>query len=145
MTNVELIRAQHEIWNTGALQLIESVYASDFTGYWPASSPVPVRRGVEAVRVGVQRTRTAFPDFHEQVLDVFGVGEKVASRYISTGTHSGPYWGLEPTGKRIEIQEISIYRCAGGRIVEQWCVFDELARLQQLGVHEAYLRRMRKL
>jgi predicted ester cyclase len=100
---------------------------------------------VEAVRLGVQRTRTAFPDWHEQVLDVFGVGEKVASRYISTGTHSGPYGDLEPTGKRIEIQEISIYRCAGGRIVEQWCIFDELARLQQLGVHEAYLRKMLKL
>ena len=145
MINVELVRTLHEIWNTGKLELIESVYASDFTGYWPASSEVPVRRGIEGVRLGVQRTRTAFPDWHEQVLDVFGAEEKVASRYVSTGTHSGPFWGLEPTYKRIEIQEISIFRCAGGRIVEQWCIFDELARLQQLGVHEAYLRRMLKL
>ena len=112
MTNVELVRTLHEIWNTGKLDLSESVYASDFAGYWPASSEVPVRRGVEGV---------------------------------STPTHSGPYWGLEPTGKRIEIQEISILRCAGGRVVEQWCIFDELARLQQLGVREAYLRRMLKL
>jgi len=58
---------------------------------------------------------------------------------------AGPYWGLEPTGKCIEIQKISIFRCAGGRVVEQWCIFDELARLQQLGVHPAYLRRMLKL
>ena len=51
----------------------------------------------------------------------------------------------EPTGKRIEISEISIFRCAGGRVVEQWCIFDELARLQQLGVSEAYLRKMLRL
>ena len=145
MTNIELVRTLHEIWNTGKLELIESVYASDFTGHWPASSEVPVRRGVEGVQFSIQRTRTAFPDWHEQVLDVFGQEEKVASRYVSTGTHSGPYWGLEPTGKRIEIQEISIFRCAGGLVVEQWCIFDELARLQQLGVQEAYLRRMLKL
>ena len=91
------------------------------------------------------RVRTAFPDWHEQVLDVFGAEEKVASRYVSTGTHSGLFWGLEPTGKHIEIQGISILRCAGGRIVQEWCIFDELATLQQLGVREAYLRKMLKL
>jgi predicted ester cyclase len=117
----------------------------NFVGYWPASSEVPLRRGVEGVRLGVQRIRTAFPDWNEQVLDVFGAEERVASRYVSTGTHSGQYWGLEPTGKRIEIQEISIFRCAYGLIVEQWCLFDELARLQQLGAREAYLRKVLKL
>lgn len=91
------------------------------------------------------RVRRAFPDWHEQVLDVFGVEEKVASRYVSTGTHSGLFWGLEPTGKHIEIQGISSLRCAGGRLVQEWYIFDELARLQQLGVREAYLRKMLKL
>jgi len=111
VTNIELVRTQHEIWNTGKLELIESVYAPDFVGYWPASSQVPLRRGVEGVRLGVQRIRTAFPDWNEQVLDVFGAEERVASRYVSTGTHSGQYWGLEPTGKRIEIQEIYFLLC----------------------------------
>jgi predicted ester cyclase len=43
------------------------------------------------------------------VLDVFGSGDKVASRYVSTGTHRGTYWGIEPTGRRVEIEEISIF------------------------------------
>jgi hypothetical protein len=86
VTNVELVRTLHEIWNTGKLELIESVYVSDFAGYWPASSEVPVRVESKAS----SRTRAAFPDWHEQVIDVFGHEEKVTSRYVSTGTHSGP-------------------------------------------------------
>ena len=145
MTSLELVQTLHEIWNTGKTELIDDVYDPNFVGYWPPSSEVPIRRGIEGIRFGVRRIRTAFPDWHEQVLEVFGTGEKVASRYVSTGTHSGPYWGLEPTGKRIEVQEISIFHCAGGRIIEQWCLIDELARLQQLEVDEIYLRKMLKL
>jgi steroid delta-isomerase-like uncharacterized protein len=145
MNNIELVQALHHIWNTGDIDLIDGVYAPDFLAHWPASSEVPERRGIEGIRFGVGRTRTAFPDWYERVLDVFGAGDRVASRYVSTGTHKGAFWGIEPTGRRIEIQEMSIFRIAGGRIVEQWCMFDDLARLQQLGVGPEHLRKILKI
>lgn len=145
MTNIELAEALHELWSTGNLDLVDRVYAPDFVAHWPPSSEVPERRGTEGIRFGVERIRTAFPDWHEHVLDIFGSGDRVTSRYVSTGTHRGNFWGIPATGRRVEIHEISIYRCADGRIVEQWCMFDELARLQQLGVDESYLRRTLKL
>jgi len=145
MTNIDLVQALHHIWNTGDLALVERVYAHDFLAHWPASSEVPERRGIDGIRFGVDRIRTAFPDWHEQVLDIFGVGDRVASRYTSTGTHHGAFWGIAPTGRRIEIQEMSIFRIADDRIVEQWCMFDDLARLQQLGVGPDYLRKVLKI
>jgi predicted ester cyclase len=36
-------------------------------------------------------------------------------------------------GKAIEWREQHIFRVAGDRLVEHWCVFDNLAILQQLG------------
>jgi hypothetical protein len=45
----------------------------------------------------------------------------------------------------VEIEEISMFRIAGGRVAEQWCMFDELARLQQLGVGVDHLRKVLKL
>ena len=145
MKGIDLIHSLHEIWNTGDLELIDRVYAPDFLAHWPASSEVPERRGIDGIRFGVTRIRTAFPDWHERVLDVFGSGDKVASRYVSTGTHQGKFWGIEPTGRRVEIEEISIFRIAGGRVAEQWCMFDELARLQQLGVGVDHLRKVLRL
>lgn len=136
---IELVRALHGIWNTGDLDRIEQVYAPDFAAHWPPSSEVPERRGLEGVVFGVKRIREAFPDWHEDVLDVFGQDDRVASRYVSTGTHLGRFWGLEPTGRRITIHEQSIYRIENGRIAEQWCMFDDLGRLKQLGVDAAYL------
>lgn len=134
MDNIGLVRALHDLWNTGNLDLCDQIYAPDFVAHWPASAHEPTRRGIEGVRFSVARVRTAFPDWYESVVDVFGSGDRVASRYVSTGTHLGPFGSVQPTGKRVEIDEMSIFRCAEGRIVEQWCLFDELTRLRQLGV-----------
>ena len=145
MSNVALVHRLHEIWNTGKLDLIDRVYAEDFVAHWPTSSEVPERRGIEGIRFGIERIRRAFPDWHEEVLDAFGMGDRVASRYRSTGTHRGMFWGIEATDRRIEIQEISIFRVTKGRVAEQWCMFDELARLQQLDVSVEHLRRALRL
>jgi predicted ester cyclase len=133
MDNIALVRALHDMWNTGNLDMYDQIFSPDFVAHWPASSHTPTRRGIEGLRYGVERVRTAFPDWHELVVDMFGSGDRVASRYVSTGTHLGAFGSLQPTGKRVKIDEISIIRCADGRIVEQWCLFDEVARLQQLG------------
>jgi steroid delta-isomerase-like uncharacterized protein len=143
--NIALAHRLHEIWNTGNAELIGEVYAGDFIAHWPASSEVPERRGIEGIRFGVERIRRAFPDWHEKVLDIFGSGDRVVSRYVSTGTHRGTFWGIEATGKRIEIQEISIFRIVEGRIAEQWCMFDELARLRQIGATADDFRRALRL
>lgn len=139
MTNKDVALALHEIWSGGDLGRIAEIYAHDFVAHWPQGSEIPKRRGREGVRAGILRIRTAFPDWKERVLDLFGEGDRVASRYVSTGTHRGLFWGIEPTGRRVEIQEMSIYRFAGGQVVEQWCLFDELGRLRQLGAVEAWL------
>jgi predicted ester cyclase len=41
--------------------------------------------------------------------------------------------GLEPTGKSIEVEAISVHRIADGKIAEDWTVWDALGMLQQLG------------
>jgi predicted ester cyclase len=98
MTSTELVLALHDLWNTGNVSLIEQVYAPDFVAHWPPSSEVPERRGLEGIRFGVGRIRTAFPDWHEEVLDLFGSGDRATSRYVSRGTHCGAFWGIPPTG-----------------------------------------------
>lgn len=128
-----LVRRLHEIWNTGTLSMLEDVYAADFVAHFPPSSELPERRGLDGVRRGIARIRTAFPDWREEVEDLVEEGDRVVSRYTSTGTHRGPFWGVPPTGRRISVAEISIFRVAGGKVAEQWCLVDELARMQQLG------------
>ncbi|QYH37101.1 ester cyclase [Salinibacterium sp. M195] len=42
--------------------------------------------------------------------------------------------GVEATGKKIELDEISIYRIENGRIAEQWCLSDDVSTLLTLGL-----------
>jgi len=132
--NKAVVRRLHDVWNTGDLSQITEIFHADFAGHWPRSSRLPERRGLDDVRAGITATRTAFPDWYEDVVDMIAEGDRVVTRYVSTGTHRGETWGIAPTGKRLTLHEISIYRIADGKVIEQWCAIDELDRLQQLGV-----------
>lgn len=102
--------------------------------HWLAGTKTPERRGLDGVRYGITRICSAFPDWSDKVLDIFPCGDRVVGRYVSNGTHLGPFRGLRPTGRWVEMEEISIYPWNQDGIVEQWCMFGELGRLQQLGV-----------
>jgi steroid delta-isomerase-like uncharacterized protein len=133
VTPRSVVRRLHDIWNTGDLTAVDEVYAEDFVGHFPPSSHLPERRGRQGAAEGIRRAKAAFPDWHEAVEAIVTEGSTVVTRYTSTGTHEGEFRDLPPTGRRISVPEISIYRVAGGRVAEQWCLLDELGRLQQLG------------
>jgi len=128
-----LILKLHELWNAGDVARIGAVYADDFVAHFPPTSELPERHGLDGVAQSIVRIRAAFPDWHEAVDDLVEEGDRVVSRYTSRGTHRGPFWGIPPTGRTITVAEISIFRIASGRVAEQWCLVDELARMEQLG------------
>jgi predicted ester cyclase len=51
-----------------------------------------------------------------------------------TGTHTGAWLGLAPTGMRVSVQMIVIHRIGGGKIVEDWVLVGSLGLFQQLGL-----------
>jgi steroid delta-isomerase-like uncharacterized protein len=128
-----VIRRLHELWTAGDLDAVEEVYAPDFVGHFPSSSHLPERLGHAGVREGIRRIKLAFPDWREDVDEMVAEGRRVVTRYTSRGTHHGEFRGIAPTGRSIAVREISIYRVVKGKVVEQWCLLDELDRLQQLG------------
>lgn len=129
-----VVRRLHDIWNSGDLDAVPEVYAPDFVGHFPVSSHLPQRLGIDGAREGIRRAKAAFPDWHEHVDEMVTEGNRVVTRYTSTGTHRGDFRGIPATGRPLTVREMSIYRVAHGKVVEQWCLLDELHRLQQLGV-----------
>ena len=51
-----------------------------------------------------------------------------------TMTHKGDYLGVEATGKSLTLRVMDFYRCADGRIMENWVLLDYLDLFQQMGV-----------
>lgn len=81
-----------------------------------------------------RQIRTAFPDLKVAVLRTVESADFVAVHWQSEGTNTiaaGPFPG---TGKRVRVDGMTFFRFAGGRIVEEWTTYDNLAVLQQLGL-----------
>jgi predicted ester cyclase len=56
------------------------------------------------------------------VEDIIAEGDRVAARVTMRGTHLGEFDGIAPTGKRVEVRAIDIYRITDGKIVEHWAM-----------------------
>jgi steroid delta-isomerase-like uncharacterized protein len=76
----------------------------------------------------------AFPDRQVRLDDVVAAGDRVVARATMHATHTGDLFGIRATGKKVRLASIIIYRFAGGKIVEEWEIFDVLGLYQQLGL-----------
>jgi len=130
--NVAVVsRIWDEVWNAGALEACESIFSADYVGHLPGL-PAPVH-GPGEFRQLVEVYRTGFPDVHLTVHDMIASGDRVVVRWLSQGTHLGPMMGMPPSGRRMEMMGISIFRMEGGRVAEEWEGFDTMSLMQQLG------------
>lgn len=61
-------------------------------------------------------------------------GEWCAAFGRQEAIHSGPFMGIEPTGKRVEIRYMDFWKVVDGKIVDNWVMVDFPHVMQQLGV-----------
>jgi len=126
-------RALEEVWSKGELAAAPEIYAHDFVSHQHSHPNMRDLRGVAALVAFVREFREAFPDFHDTIDDQVAEGDKVVTRFTSTGTHRGVLMGLQPTNRRVSWMGITIDRIEGGRIVEEWVSWDLFGMMQQLG------------
>jgi predicted ester cyclase len=62
----------------------------------------------------------AFPDYQWDLQRLLVDGQWLAARLYGTGTHTGPFRGIEATGRVIRTQELVIYRTVDGKILDCW-------------------------
>ncbi|WP_299504103.1 ester cyclase [uncultured Roseobacter sp.] len=51
-----------------------------------------------------------------------------------TMTHRGDYLGIAPTGRALTLRVMDFYRCADGKIAENWVLLDYMHLMHQMGV-----------
>jgi predicted ester cyclase len=125
-------RIYDELWNERNLGLAEELIADGGTNY--DTGPVPMPFGPEEMRATIRMVTAAFPDNRHEVDEVIVDGDKVVLRCTLTGTHEGPFMGIPPTGRRIAVTEIHIYRLVDGKAVERRVGRDDLGAMRQLGI-----------
>ena len=126
--NKALIRRWFEAENTKDLSSIEDIVAPDCVDH------AHQLQGVAAYKQYIAVFAKGFPDFHETIEDIIAEGDQVWVRFTFTGTHTGEYRGVAPTGKKITAEIVDIFRIVDGKVVEWWEVADALKMSKQLGL-----------
>jgi len=124
-----VLRSENELWSKGNLAVADDLYSAEFVCHFVVG---PEWKGVEGIKREVASHRASFPDWQENVDDIVAEGDKVVIRFTSTGTQRGEFQGIAPTGRRVRIQEVAIFRLSHGKIVEQWGMPDVHGLLEQL-------------
>jgi steroid delta-isomerase-like uncharacterized protein len=124
-------------------QFVDAVNRQDWQQFDQLVAPEFVRHSSTFGQSGV-RTRDqlrdylaaefkTFPDASETINFLVAEGDKVVVHSHCHATQHGPMGSLPASGKTLSADFISIYRVAGGRIVEAWAEWDALNGLIQLG------------
>ena len=80
---------------------------------------------------------SAFPDLRFQPEDLLIEGDRVVQIARITGTHSGEFFGVGPTGRRVDVVCALLMTIADGRIVQERRILDFTGVLIQIGVLKA--------
>jgi predicted ester cyclase len=75
-----------------------------------------------------------FPDLHLEVRDAVADEGMTAQRILFTGTHTGRFRGLPPTGRQVRFSGIEINRMVDAKVAEHWFQLDALTLFEQLGL-----------
>jgi predicted ester cyclase len=126
-------RFMEESFGEGKPELVDELLAPDFVRYDPYIEAGEVR-GTQIVKDKIVWFRNAFPDLTCIVEEQVAEGDKVVSRWTLRGTHQGEFFGVAPTGNRVEFTGIQIDRFdESAKIVEERAKFDLLGAMRQIG------------
>jgi steroid delta-isomerase-like uncharacterized protein len=117
-----------QVWNQGDEAAIDRFIAEDAAGNDPDFGI-----GREGFRQQWRNWRDAFPDLHFEVEELVAEGDVVVSRWTLTGTHTGEFLGIAPTGRPIRVGGMSLDHLKDGLLVSGFDGWDNLGLRQQLG------------
>ena len=110
-------RLIEEVWNDQRLDVVPEIFQADATLNLAAGA----LNRIDAIREEYMRpVQTAFPDLHHEVADLFFGGDKIAMRFIGTGTHRGDFDGKAATGKKLNYEGIALFLMEENRISKVW-------------------------
>ena len=89
--------------------------------------------GIKGFKEYYQNYLTGFSDITFTLVDVFGQGDKIVKHWNFKGTHTGDFFGIPATGKKVDIDGVTLVKMKDGKIAQEQDFMDNLLFNQQLG------------
>jgi steroid delta-isomerase-like uncharacterized protein len=126
------VAAFERAWNAHDLDALAALVADDFEGTDVAESGVAY--GPEGFRRQAAVYLTAFPDLRLTFDEVFVNGDRLAVRWRTEATHTGPFLRIPPTHRRVNGKGVTLLTLEGGRVRRSERVWDVANLLRGFGL-----------
>ena len=127
------IKFYSNVWevaiNLGRVSILDTAYGESIVLH-----TTPETKGKVAAKAYYQNYVTGFSDREFIVKDIFAQGDKLVKHWEFKGTHTGDFFGIKATGKKVDVFGCTIAKIVDGKIVEEQDFMDNLEFFQQLGL-----------
>lgn len=102
----------------------------DFVFYNQVDTP---RHGVEGFIEAEKKHLDCFEGFTMKVVDAVAEGDRVAAYVDFEGPQTRPFYGIEPSGRRLHMSMLNLFTVKDGRFIEKRAHYDRYDHMLQLG------------
>jgi predicted ester cyclase len=96
---------------------MDALLAPDFRAHGMPPGCSPDAAGLEQSAV---LFHAGLQDCRNEIEDLVAEGDRVAVRYTTRAVHGGTLFGIPPSGRRITLTGIEVYRVVDGQVAEMW-------------------------
>jgi steroid delta-isomerase-like uncharacterized protein len=118
-----------EVWSDGNIEAANAIINENFLFH----GPIREVEGIEAFKQFVTAIHSTFPDINFIIEDLAAEEDKVAFRWIMTGTHNNEFMGIAATGKQFTVRGATFAHLSKEKMSEAWLYWDRLGMVEQLG------------
>ena len=98
------------------------------------ASPTAPAAAREEISAFFDETFAAVDGFRLEILALVEQGDEVFVRWRTSGTHTGRIFGLDATGKPLELDGMDHFTLRDGRVVTNFVVFDQMQFARAIGL-----------
>lgn len=113
-----LRRVYDEVFSQGRLDVVDDVVAADAVDHTPPPGATGDTRA--DLKAFATMVREGFPDLRFRSVLELADGDKVVIQYEMTGTHTGDFLGLAPTGEPVTVTGVDVVTVVDGVCTEHW-------------------------
>ena len=109
-------------------------FHTDDVSYEEVLADGTVRHSKEELRTHLMELVAGIPDFKLKLTSLFAFGNKQCEECVISGTHTGTFRGMPPTGKSISFRTAVVRELRRGKTSRVSFYYDSAIMMRQLGI-----------
>ena len=127
------IKFYGHVWDVaiveGRVNILDTAYSANVVLH-----TVPEIKGAANAKAYYENYVTGFTEREFIIKEMFAQGNKLTKYWQFKGVHSGNFFGIPATGKKVDVIGCTIATIVDGKITEEQDFFDNLEFFRQLGL-----------